>query len=174
MLNISNLSRTRSVASLPCKIVWEFDAVFYQEFMLSSGVFRRETASGFYPWGNVVGPRKRVAEGLCGWWHGNSFPMTQSAQSLRQMRSIPRWSKAVFYVFVFDSIHEPATMPNLFPEIFYQWKNLQCFLKWILEVATMRAMVRMALMSASNGNSPACGTPIFSMASAPTTFCSVR
>lgn len=38
----------------------------------------------------------------------------------------------------------------------------------------MRAMVRMVLMSASNGNSPACGTPIFSMASAPITFCSVR
>ena len=34
--------------------------------MLSSGVFRRETASGFCPWDNVVGPRKRVAEGLCG------------------------------------------------------------------------------------------------------------
>ena len=108
------------------------------------------------------------------WRHGNSFPMAQNAQSHRQMRSIPHCHKAVFYVFVFDSIHEPATMPNLFPEIFYQWKNLQCFLKWILEVATMRAMVRMALMSASNGNSPACGTPIFSMASAPTTFCSVR
>ena len=29
---------------------------------ISSGVFRRETASGFYPWGNVEGPRKRVAE----------------------------------------------------------------------------------------------------------------
>ena len=28
----------------------KFDAVFYQEIMLSSGVFRRETASGFYPW----------------------------------------------------------------------------------------------------------------------------
>ena len=24
-----------------------------------------------------------LAEGLCGWRHGNSFPMTQSAQSLR-------------------------------------------------------------------------------------------
>ena len=92
--------------------------------MLSSGVFRRETASGFYPWGKVEGPRKRVAEGLCGGRHGNSFPMTQSAQLHRQMRSIPRCSKAVFYVFVFDSIHEPATMPNLFPGIFYQWKNL--------------------------------------------------
>ena len=69
--------------------------------MLSSEVFRRETASGFYPWGKVEGPRKRVAEGLCGWRHGNSFPMTQSAQSHRQMRSIPRCSKAVFYVFVF-------------------------------------------------------------------------
>ena len=79
----------------------KFDAVFYQEIMLLSGVFRRETASGFYPWGNVVSPRERVAEGLCGWRHGNSFPMTQSAQSHRQMRSIPLCSKAVFYVFVF-------------------------------------------------------------------------
>ena len=69
--------------------------------MLSSGVFRRETASGFYPWGKVDSPRERVAEGLCGWRHGNSFPMTQSAQSHRQMRSIPRCPKAVFYVFVF-------------------------------------------------------------------------
>ena len=96
----------------------KFDAVFYQEIMLSSGVFRRETASGFYPWGNVVSPRKRVAEGLCGWRHGNSFPMTQSAQSHRQMRSIPRCSRAVFYVFVFDSIHDSATMHNQSPEIF--------------------------------------------------------
>ena len=79
----------------------KFDVVFYQEIILSSGVFRRETASGFYPCGKVDSPRKRVAEGLCGWRHGNSFPMTQSAQSHRQMRSIPRCSKAVFYVFVF-------------------------------------------------------------------------
>ena len=48
--------------------------------IILSGVFRRETASGFYPWSNVEGPRKRVAEGMCGWRHGNSFPMTQSAQ----------------------------------------------------------------------------------------------
>ena len=72
----------------------------YQKLTLSSGVIRRETASGFYPLCNVEGPRKRVAEGLCGWRHGNSFPITQSAQSLRQMRSIPRCPKAVFYVFV--------------------------------------------------------------------------
>ena len=76
--------------------------------------FRCETASGFYPWSNVDSPRKRVAEGLCGWRHGNSFPMTQSAQSHRQMRSIPRCSKAVFYVFVFDSIHDSAIMQNRF------------------------------------------------------------
>ena len=78
-----------------------FDTASFQEIILSSGVFRRETASGFYPWGKVDNPRKRVAEGLCGWRHGNSFPMTQSAQSLRQMRSIPLCPKAVFYVFVF-------------------------------------------------------------------------
>ena len=92
---------------------------FYQEFILSSGVFRRETASGFFPWGKVDSPRKRVAEGLCGWRHGNSFPMTQSAQSHRQMRSIPLCSKAVFYVFVFDSIDDSATVHNLSPGIFY-------------------------------------------------------
>ena len=97
----------------------KFDAVFYQEIILSPGVFRRETASGFYPWGNVVSPRKRVAEGLCGWRHGNSFPMTQSAQSHRQMRSIPHCSKAVFYVFVFYSIDDSATKHNLSPQIFH-------------------------------------------------------
>ena len=79
----------------------KFDTTSFQEIILSSGVFRRETASGFYPWGNVEGPRERVAEGLCGWRNGNSFPMTQSAQSHRQMRSIPRCPKAVFYVFCF-------------------------------------------------------------------------
>ena len=89
--------------------------------MLSSGVFRRETASGFYPWCNVEGPRKRVAEGLCGWRHGNSFPMTQSAQSHRQMRSIPLCSKAVFYVFVFDSIHDSAIMHNFSTEVSHSY-----------------------------------------------------
>ena len=87
--------------------------------------FRRETASGFYPWGNVVSLSERVAEGLCGWRHGNSFPMTQSAQSLRQMRSIPRCSKAVFYVFVFDSIHNSITLHNLSPQIFHRSKKAQ-------------------------------------------------
>ena len=93
----------------------KFDTTSFQEIMLSSGVFRRERASGFYPWGRVEGPRKRVAEGLCGWRHGNSFPMTQSAQSHSQMRSLPLCSKAVFYVFVFDSIHDSATLHNLCP-----------------------------------------------------------
>ena len=40
----------------------KFDAVFYQEIILSPGVFRRETASGFYPWGKVEGPRKYGAQ----------------------------------------------------------------------------------------------------------------
>ena len=96
----------------------KFDTTSYQEIILPSVFFRRETASGFYPWCNVECPRERVAEGLCGWRHGNSFPMTQSTQSLRQMRSIPHCSKAVFYVFVFDSIHNSATLHNLSPQIF--------------------------------------------------------
>ena len=85
------------------KRFWEIDTTSFQEIIISSGGFRRETASGSYPWSKVESPRKRVAEGLCGWRHGNSFPMTQSAQSHRQMRSIPLCSKAVFYVFVFCS-----------------------------------------------------------------------
>ena len=57
--------------------------------------------------------------GLCGWRHGNSFPMTQSAQSHRQMRSIPRCPKAVLYVFVFfESIHDSVTMHTLSSGIF--------------------------------------------------------
>ena len=46
------------------------------------------------------------------------FPMTQSAQSHRQMRSIPRCPKAVFYVFVFDSIDDSATLLNPSPSKF--------------------------------------------------------
>ena len=46
----------QSIAFLPHKIVsGKFDAAFYQEIILSSWIFRRETASGFYPWGNVEG-----------------------------------------------------------------------------------------------------------------------
>ena len=35
-------------------VFWEFNAVLYQETILSSGVFRRETASGFYPFGDAT------------------------------------------------------------------------------------------------------------------------
>ena len=87
---------------------WEIGIAPCQEIILLSGVFRRERANGFYPWSNVVSPRKRAAEGLCGWWHGNLFPMTQSAQSHRQMRSIPFCSKAVFNVFCFRA-------PSIYP-----------------------------------------------------------
>ena len=38
---------------------------------------------------------------------------------LRQMRSIPLCPKAVFYVFVFDYIHNSATLHNLSPGIFH-------------------------------------------------------
>ena len=106
------------------------DTNSFQEIILLSGVFCRETASGFYPWGNVVAPRKRVADGLCGGRHGNSFPMTQSAQSHRQMRSLPLCSKAVVYVFVFDYIHDSATMHNLSPRLFHWAEKCLCGALW--------------------------------------------
>ena len=86
--------------------------------MLSSGVFRSETANGFYPWGNVDSPRERVADGLCGWWHGSSFPMTQSAQSHHQMRSIPLCPK--------DKSHSPFHGEKpLMIKWFLDWKLFQ-------------------------------------------------
>ena len=109
---------SRPYPNVSCRFE-KFDTTSYQEIILSLGVFRRETASGFYPWCNVECPRERVAEGLCGWRHGNSFPMPQSAQSHRQMRSIPHCSKAVFYVFDFYSIHNSATLHNLSPVFFH-------------------------------------------------------
>ena len=40
------------------------------------------------------------------------------------MRSIPRCPKAVFYVFVFDSIHDSATMHNLSSQFFHRTGEL--------------------------------------------------
>ena len=49
------------------KSFWDSNLFLRNHFL--SGVFRRETASGFYPWGNVEGPRKRVALVMwCGWF----------------------------------------------------------------------------------------------------------
>ena len=72
----------------------------FQEIILSSGFFRRETASGFYPWGNVEGPRKRVAEGLCGWRHGNSFPMTKAHSRTAKCEAF-HVAPRLFFMFLF-------------------------------------------------------------------------
>ena len=42
LLNINHLARTRSIASLPCKIIFEIDTTSYQEIIL--------TIRGFSPW----------------------------------------------------------------------------------------------------------------------------
>ena len=73
---------------------------FYQEIILSSGVFRRETASGFYPWGKVEGPRKRVAEGLCGWRHGNSFPCRKAHSRTAKCEAF-HIAPRLFFMFLF-------------------------------------------------------------------------
>ena len=68
--------------------------------MLSSGVFRSETANGFYPWGNVDSPRERVAEGLCGWRHGNSFPMTKAHSRTAKCEAF-HFAPRLFFMFLF-------------------------------------------------------------------------
>ena len=77
-----------------------FDTTSFQEIILSSGFFRRETASGFYPWGKVDSPRKRVAEGLCGWRHGNSFPMTKAHSRTAKCEAF-HVAPRLFFMFLF-------------------------------------------------------------------------
>ena len=87
--------------------------------MLLSGVFRRETASGFYPCGKVDSPRERVAEGLCGWRHGNSFPMTKAHSRTAKCEAF-HFAPRLFFMFLFlipftirqhCIIHPPANFP---------------------------------------------------------------
>ena len=52
-------------------------------------------------------------------WHVSMQTYSISAFETCQMRSIPLCPKAVFYVFVFDSIHDSATLHHLSPEIFH-------------------------------------------------------
>ena len=78
------------------------------------------TASGFYPWGNVVSPREMVAEGLCGWRHGNSFPMTQSRTIPPPNAKHSTLLQGCFLCFCFFySIDDSATKHNLSPHIFH-------------------------------------------------------
>ena len=120
-----NYRRTWNITSLPkCWLLsWEIWCGFLPRNHFITRGFSPWNGERFLSLGQCVSPRERVAEGLCGWRHGNTFPMTQSAQSLRQMRSIPHCSKAVFYVFVFDFIHDSATMHNLSPQIFH-WTHV--------------------------------------------------
>ena len=109
-------------------------------------------ARGFYPWGKVDSPRKRVAEGLCGWRHGHSFPMAQNAQSHRQMRSIPHCPKAVFYVFVFHSILNSAIKtshchPVFSTEPFYPWSRVERMPASRLAVSSVSVAVSMLVES---------------------------
>ena len=46
------------------KRFWEIDTTSFQEIIISSGVFRRETASGFYPWGKVDSPSLEGGGGI--------------------------------------------------------------------------------------------------------------
>ena len=59
-----------------------------------------------------------LAVRLCVLRHWKQVSMPPTTHSLRQMRSIPRCSKAVFYIFVFDRIHNSATMHNHCPQKF--------------------------------------------------------
>ena len=53
-----------------------------------------------------------LAGRLCALRHWKRVSTPSTTQSLRQMRSIPRCSKAVFYVFVFGPIHDSTTLLN--------------------------------------------------------------
>ena len=91
---------------------------FYQEIIISSGVFHRETASGFCPFGDVIGHvrgwrRDCVVGGME--LVSNDARRTVAPPNAKHS-TLPQ---GCFYVFVFDSIHDSATMHNLSPKIFH-------------------------------------------------------
>ena len=75
-------------------------------------------ASGFYPFGDATDLAGEVGVGDVGW-------LVQAQLEIRHTTALTtgakHWhrQKAVFYVFVFDSIHDSATLHNLSPEIFH-------------------------------------------------------
>ena len=96
ILNINHLSRMRSIASLPCKIVLGD---------LIQPLFK----NSFYHQGFFAVKRRAVFILGAMWW-----------ALVRGWRSdCALCYKAVFYVFVFDSIHDSATLHNLYPGIFH-------------------------------------------------------
>ena len=96
MLNINHLARMRSIAFLPCKIVLE-------------DLIQPPSKKSCYHQGFFAVKRRAVF--ILG---------TMWIALVRGWRSIPRCPKAVFYVFVFDSIHNSATLHNLSPGIFHR------------------------------------------------------
>ncbi|MCI6562347.1 MAG: hypothetical protein MSA44_02505, partial [Bacteroidales bacterium] len=69
-------------------------------------------ASGFYPWGNVVGPRKRVADGivwLAAWKLVSNDAKRTVAPPNAKHSTLPQ---GCFYVFVFAPIHDSTTLLN--------------------------------------------------------------
>ena len=78
----------------------KFDTTSFQEIILSPGFFRRETASGFYPWCKVDSPRERVAEGLCGWRHGNCFQWRKAHSRTAKCEAF-HIATRLFFMFLF-------------------------------------------------------------------------
>ena len=110
----------RSIAYQPSKIVLRnLMRFFTKKSCYNQGFFAVKRRAVFILGSKWVALVRGWRMGLCGWRHGNSFPMTQSAHSLCQMRSIPHCPKAVFYVFVFYSIHNSAIKLIIAPPCFF-------------------------------------------------------
>ena len=80
-------------------IVLGLTVASYQEIIISSGVFRRETASGFYPWGKVDSPRKRVAEGCVVGGMENRFHWRKAHIRTAKCEAFHVAPRLFFYVF---------------------------------------------------------------------------
>ena len=103
------------------------DTTSFQELILLSVVFLRERASGFYPWGNVVAPRKRVEEGLCGGaaWKLVSNDAKRTVAPPNAKHSTLLQGCCLCFCF-FDSIHDSATMHNLSLRLFHWAEKCLC------------------------------------------------
>ena len=128
MLNINHLARTRSIASLPCKIVlgdWKIWFRFFPRNHFIIRVFSPWNGEWFLSLGQCGRPSLEGGGGIV-WlaaWKLDSNDAKRTVAPPNAKHSTP-CPKAVFYVFVFDSIHDSTTMLDLSPGFFpLKWLN---------------------------------------------------
>ena len=115
-LNINYLARTRSIASLPCKIVREIDTTLFKKSFYHKGFFAVKRRVVFIleaTWIALVRGWRRdwVVGGM-----ETRFQWRKAHSRTAKCEAFHVAPRLFFMFFVFDSIHDSATMHNHCPQ----------------------------------------------------------